>query len=215
MRYFLDMNLPVYFCMQFGHHLEDKAKSFVKNKGKHSFLLCDYIMSRNLPRWLKRQKSILFEFNQKVQNEEYEVFSSNQSKDLFPKDKIFTTRLLQSYNKCKNKKQFIENINQIFNLLQVRITYFIRNYIDEIVVPESKIDFKLKGCLNTWLRNDSDARTIASGVQEHNNKKLTLITADKKDWTDELLKEIHNDLELLKKYASLPKIEYLQNYSQK
>ena len=32
MKYFLDMNLPIYFCMQFGDYLEEKAKSFVENK---------------------------------------------------------------------------------------------------------------------------------------------------------------------------------------
>jgi len=212
MRYFLDMNLPIYFCMQIGHSLEKKAKLFIENKNDSFFLLCDYIVNRNLPRWLKRQKIILFEFNQKIQDQGYNLFSSEQSKILFQKDKIFANRLLLSYNQSKDKKQFVENINQIFNLLQARISYFIKNYIDEVVIPESKIDFKLKSCLFTWLRNDSDVRTIASAIQEHNNKKLTIITADKKDWTNELLKEIHNDTQLSKDYPSLPKIEYLQNY---
>ncbi len=213
MRYFLDMNLPVYFCMQMGHPLEKKAKLFIRNKKDSFFLLCDYIVSRNLPRWLKRQKVVLFEFNQKIQNQAYNLFSSEQSKILFSKDKIFTNRLILNYNQSKNKKQFIENINKIFNLLQARISYFIKIYIDEVVIPESEIVFELRSCLFTWLRNDSDARTIASAIQEHKNKKLTIITADKKDWTKELLEEAHNDIELLKEYPSLPKIEYLQNYN--
>lgn len=32
MKYFLDMNLPIYFCMPFGHPLEERAKLFVDNK---------------------------------------------------------------------------------------------------------------------------------------------------------------------------------------
>jgi len=119
------------------------------------------------------------------------------------------------YNQSKNKKQFVENINQIFNLLQVRVSYFIKTYIDEVVIPESEIDLKLKRCLVTWLRNESDARTIASAIQEHKNKKLTIMTSDKKDWTKELLLEVHNDIELSKKYILLPNIEYLQNYNLK
>ena len=213
MRYFLDMNLPVYFCMQIGHPLEKKARLFVENKEDFLFLLCDYVVSRNLPRWLKRQRTVLFEFNQKIQNPDYDLFSSEQSKILFPKDKIFANRLILSYNKSKNKEQVVENINQIFNLLQARISYFIKTYIDEVVIPESKIDFKLKSCLFTWINNDSDARTIASAIQEHKNKKLIIITADKKDWTKELLEEVHNDIMLSKEYSSLPKIEYLQNYN--
>ncbi len=213
MRYFLDMNLPVYFCMQLGHPLEEKAKLFIKNKRDSSFLLCDYVVSRNLPRWLKRQKIILFEFNQKIQNKDYVLFSSGQSKILFSKDKIFTNRLVLNYNKSKNKRQFVEDINQIFNLLQVRVSYFIKVYIDEVVIPESEIDSKLKNCLSTWLGNDSDARTIASAIQEYKNKKLIIMTADKKDWTKELLEEVYNDIGLSKEYPSLPEIEYLQNYS--
>ena len=121
MRYFLDMNLPVYFCMQIKHPLEKKAKLFIENKKDSLFLLCDYIVSRNLPRWLKRQKAVLFEFNQKIQNQNHNLFSSEQSRVLFPKDKILTNRLLLIYNNSKNKEQFVENINQIFRSEERRV----------------------------------------------------------------------------------------------
>jgi len=214
MRYFLDMNLPIYFCMQLGNFLEKKAKIFVENKKEHLFLLCDYVTSVNLPKWIKRQKAILFEFNQKVQNIDYALFSSEQSKILFLQDKILTNRLILSYEKTKEKKQFIENINQIFSLLQARISYFIKKYIDTIVIPISEINFELKSCLFTWLDapNDSDAKTIASAIQEHNHNKLIIITSDKRDWTKELLEEVHNNSKLKKEYPSLPRIEYLQDY---
>jgi hypothetical protein len=213
MRYFLDMNLPIYFCLQIGNNLEEKAKNFVENKKDHIFLLCDYIASINLPKWLKRQKVILFEFNQKIQNKDYVLFSSEQSEVLFPQDKILTNRLVLNYNDAENKKKFVENTNQIFNLLQARVSYFIKKYIDKIVILHSEINFELKSCLFTWLTpNDSDARTIASAVQEHNNERLTIITSDKQHWTKELLEEVHNDSRLLKKYPLLPKIEYLQDY---
>jgi len=213
MRYFLDMNLPVYFCMQIGHPLEKKAKLFIENKNDCFFLLCDYIVSRNIPKWLKRQSIILFEFNQKIQDPDYNFFSSEQSKILFPKDKIFINKLFIRYNQSKNKEQFVENINQIFNLLQARIYHFIKIYIDEVVIPESEIVFELKSCLFTYLTpNDSDARTIASAIQEHKRKELKIITTDKKHWTKELLEEVHNIPSLKKEYPKLPKIEYLQDY---
>ena len=31
-------------------------------------------------------------------------------------------------------KKFIEDVNNIFNLLQARINYFIKNYIDTVVI---------------------------------------------------------------------------------
>jgi len=214
MKYFLDMNLPIYFCMQFGDYLEEKAKSFVENKKEHLFLLCDYIVSINLPKWLKRQKAILFEFNQKNLDINYTLFSSEQSKILFPQDKILTKRLVLNYETTRDKKQFVENVNQIFNLLKARIFYFIKKYVDKIVVPDSEINFELKSCLFTWLTpNESDAKTIASAVQEHKNNKLIIITSDKKHWTKELLEVIHNNITLRKEYPDLPKIEYLQDYT--
>ena len=212
MRYFLDMNIPIYYCMQFGHPLEEKTEKFVGLKDKNIFLLCDYIYSRNLPRWLKRQKIILLEFNQKTQNSSYILFSSDGAKDLFPKDKQLVKKLVLMYNLSKDREKFNNKINEIFNLLNNKVANFIKKYIDEIVIPEKEIDSRLKICLNTWLRNDSDARTIASGIQEHQNKKLVLITADRKDWTKELLEEIHNDIALSKRFSSLPEIKYLQNF---
>jgi len=212
MRYFLDMNLPIYFCMQIGNPLEEKTKLFIKNKGNNSYLLCDYIVKKNLPKWLSRQQIILFEFNQKIKNKDYLLFSTEQSKILLSKDKILIERLILNYDKSKDKTKFIEAVNEIFNLLPARINYFIKVYIDEIVIPELEIDFKLKSCLFTWLNpNDSDANTIASAIQEHNKKELKIMTADKKDWKKELLEEVHEDLFLKKGYPKLPKIEYLQD----
>jgi len=212
MRYFLDMNIPVYYCMQIGAPLEEKAKQFIKNKKNNTYLLCDYVLNRNLPRWLKRQQIILFEFNQKIKNKDYQLFSNDQSKNLFPKDKIFTERLILNYNKSEDKNNFVKIVNEVFNLLQARINYFIKKYIDEIVIPESEIDFNLKSCLFTWLDgNDSDAKTIASAIQEHNKKELNIMTADKRDWKKELLEEVHNDIFLKKKYPKLPRIDYLQD----
>lgn len=214
MRYFLDMNIPIYFCLQLGNPLEEKAKIFVENKKENLFLLCDYIVSINIPKWLKRQKTILFEFNQKVQDANYPLFSSEQSKVLFPQDKILINRLILNYENANDKNKFIEDTNQIFNLIQARVSYFIRKYINNVVIPNSEINFELKSCLFTWLSpNDSDARTIASAVQEHKNSKLIIITSDKKHWTKELLEEIHHNPSLLKEYPSLPKIEYLQDYN--
>ena len=212
MRYFLDMNIPIYFCMQFGDPLEKKAKIFIQNKNNHIYLLCSYIASRNLPRWLKRQSVILFEFNQKAQNKNYTLFSSEQSSFLFPKDKIFVNKLILNYNNYKDKDEFVENVNDILNLLQSRVTYFIKTYIDEVVIPESDIDPNLKSwLLNGLNNNESDARTIASAIQEHNHHELIIITSDKKDWKKEVLETVYDDIPLGKKYPKIPEIEYLQN----
>jgi hypothetical protein len=210
MRFFLDMNIPIFFCLELGNPLEEKAKKFVESKRENSFLFCHYILDINLPKWLKRQQVILFEFNQKVQNSEYTLFSSEQSIELFPKDKMIIERLVKGYLASKNKDNFKQRINEVYILLGARINYFIKKYIDEIVIPE--VDQELKSCLLDWLNlNDSDAKTIASAIQENNEKELEIMTADKKDWKKEILEEIHNHPKLKKKYPKLPKINYLQD----
>jgi hypothetical protein len=213
MRYFLDMNIPIYYCVELGHPLEKKAKKFINSKNTNLFLLCDYIKTLNLPNWIKRQKAILFEFNQKINNSGYILFSCQLSKELLSQDKIVVNRLLANYENSNDKEIFKEKVNDVFNLIQARVNHFIKNYIDEIVVPISEIDPDLRSCLFTWLNpNDSDARTIASAIQEHNQKEIRAMTADKKDWKREILEEVHNDLKLKKKYPKLPQIDYLQDF---
>src|SRR3989339_515654 len=184
------------------------AEEFIDNDKKQLF---EQIRELNY-NFKEMNYKIYIEFNQKVKNKGYLLFSTEQSKILLSKDKILIERLILNYDKSKNKTKFIEAVNEIFNLLPARINYFIKVYIDEIVIPELEIDFKLKSCLFTWLNpNDSDANTIASAIQEHNKKELKIMTADKKDWKKELLEEVHEDLFLKKGYPKLPKIEYLQD----
>jgi hypothetical protein len=218
MRYFLDMNLPIYFCFNTGHPLEINAKRFVESKKDNAFLLCDYIKSNNLPKWLKRQDAILFEFNQKVQNQDYELFKGEQASILFPQDKQTVNNLIAKYNLSKEKEVFRDRINRVYGLISFRIKKFIQDYIDEIVIPEKEIDFELKNCLLIYIdigasrKNDSDAKTLASAIQEHKNRKICIITSDKKHWTKDLFEwAVPTGSELSKKYPSFPEIKYLQN----
>ncbi|MBT4376471.1 hypothetical protein HOD29_03790 [archaeon] len=209
MNWFLDMNLIVYYSLEMGHPLEEKARLFLKKKGNSKFFLCEYIQKENLPRWLKRQEEILRMFNASVSGQqigESEIY-------LFGKDKIFLNRLILMHKNSKDKEKFKLNINKIFSFVNIKSKLFLEKYIDKFVIPIKDIHFELFSSLNTYLQNISDAKTIASGIQEHQGNKLTLITADKKDWTKELIEEVHNDIVLSKKYVSLPKVEYLQNFN--
>ncbi|MCH8945353.1 MAG: hypothetical protein IIA85_00325 [Nanoarchaeota archaeon] len=210
MNWFLDMNIIVYYSLEMDHSLEKKARIFVKNKGHSKFILCEYIQKDNLPKWLKRQEEILRRFNLNIsgqQIEESKVY-------LFGKDKIFLNRLILMYENSKDKNKFKINLNKIFNFLRIKIKLFLEKYIDKFVIPIKDIDPELQSSLNTYLQNISDAKTIASGIQEHQENKLILITADKKDWNKENLEwSIPPTSNLEKNYPSLPKIEYLQNFN--
>lgn len=212
MRWFLDMNIIIYFCLELGHPLEEKTKLFVKKKGNSKFLLCEYIQKQNLPKWIKRQEEILKRFNVMVLGQQIK----GDPVYLFNKDKIFLNRLILIYKNSKDKERFRINTNKIFSLIKIKVRLFLEKYIDEFIIPE--IDFELKSHLLSFLnlgsaiKNDSDAKTIASAIQAHKEKPLTIITADKKDWTKDLLEEVHYHIDLKKKYSSLPKIKYIQDF---
>ncbi len=207
MRWFLDMNLIVYYSFRTGHYLEEKARLFVKKKENSKFLICEYIQKNDIPKWTKRQEEILKRFNAKSAGQKYK----DDQMYLFKKDKISLNRLILMYEKSKNKESYKMKINKIFSLIKVNVIIFLEKYIDEFVIPINDIDRKLWSSLNTYLQNISDAKTIASAIQEHKRKELKIITADKKDWKRELLEEVYNNIFLRKEYPRLPKIEYLQN----
>jgi len=219
MRWFLDMCIVLYYAGEGDRpDFNKKTRKFVERKKEDSFLLCYYIKEINLPKWLERQKIILKEIAKKLSDKSYTLYSSSESLKLTDRDKKKLIKLLVLSQNIANTEEKISKITRIFFELERRINYFLKNYIDETVVPVSDIDFKLKSCLFTWLAlenpgnpNDSDAKTLASAIQEHNKKELKIITADKKDWNKELLEEVHNDIVLNKKYPKLPEIKHLQN----
>lgn len=213
MRWFLDMCIILYFIGEGDKtDLIKKAKEFAKNKKENQFIVCYYIKEINLPKWIKRQKILFREFIKQIKNENYVPYSSEESKQLYERDKREIIKLKTTINKFQNKKEILIKFEKTINEMERRITNFLKKYVDEYVIAVSEIDFELKSCLFTWLApNDSDAKTITSGVQEHNKKELIMVTADKKDWNKELLEEVHNDIYLKKKYPKLPEIKYLQN----
>lgn len=185
-----------------------KTRNFINDKKENSFLLCFYVKDENIPKWIERQKILLREFVKQT-DKDYDPYSSEESRKLTPRDKKKISKLNRS---PENREEIIRRTINTTNEIERGINSFIESKIDEFVTPVSEIDPDLKGHLFTWLKsNDSDAKTIASAVQEHNRKELKILTADKKDWRKELLDEIHNDFELKKKYPKLPVIKYSQN----
>lgn len=213
MRWFLDMCIILYYIGEGDkQYLIQKSKDFVNKKGEDSFLLCYYIKDSNLPKWLERQRILFRELLKQIKDNTYVPYNSDESKILYDRDKNKITKLLVFFRNTHDKKEIFTKLEKINQEIEIRINLFIETYIDNIVIPISDIDFKLKSCLFTWLTpNDSDAKTIASAIQEHNKKELKIITADKKDWNKELLEEVHNNIQLKKKYPKLPEIKYLQS----
>jgi len=217
MRWFLDM------CIILGYINEgdnptiiNKTVTFVNQKKDNKFVLCYYIKEENIPKWLNRKRIIFREILRQVKDTSYKPYSDSECAYLWPKDKNQVLKLTALANTFQDKSQIIESFENVYQEIERRIKEFIDKKVDEFVIPVKDIHFDLKSHLMSFLnlgesiKNDSDAKTLASAVQEHNKKEIVIITADKKDWNKELLDEIHNHFDLKKKYPKIPEIKYIQ-----
>jgi hypothetical protein len=212
MRYFLDMSLIIHYCYRIGLDIEGKVIKFIDEKGENLFLVCYYIVDENLPRWIRRMRIIFKEIKKKINNPEYELWSSQESKLLFKKDKINGEKILKRCELTKNKKEFLEIMERGWIYAETRVRIFLRDLIDEKVISINEIDPELKSALFTFLNNMSDAMTLASGIQEHNRKELILITTDKEHWTkDNLEWALPEHSAIRRKYPKIPEIKYIQH----
>ena len=212
MRWFLDMCIILNYIGEGDNKsLATKAKYFIDNKNGKIFLVCYYIKDWNIPKWLNRKRIIFREVLRQIKDLSYKPYSDEECTYLFNQDKNQILKLVELSRSVSNIEELIDKFEGAYQEIESRINSFLSENVDEFIIPIKEIDSDLKSCLFTWLAsNDSDARTIASAVQEHNNKALVILTSDKKDWTKELLENIHLDLKLKGKYKHLPEIKYLQ-----
>jgi len=213
MRWFLDMCIILGYINEGDNpRIITKTISFVNQKKEDKFVLCYYITDYNLPKWLSRKRIIFREILRQIRDSSYKPYSDEECNQLWERDKNQVLKLTSIANTFQDKTEIIKNFENVYQEIERRIKEFIEKNIDELVIPINEIDPKLRGCLFNWLTpNDSDSKTIASAIQEHNKKEVVIITADKKDWTKELLEEVHNDYNLKKVYTKLPEIRYIQN----
>jgi hypothetical protein len=213
MRWFLDMCIILGYIKEGDNQkIITKTISFVDSKKEDKFVLCYYIKEYNIPKWLSRKRIIFREILRQIKDSSYKPYSDNECTLLWDRDKNQILKLVSIANTIQDKTEIIKSFENVHQEIERRIKEFIEKNIDELVIPINEIDPKLRSCLFTWLTpNDSDSKTIASAIQEHNKKEVVIITADKKDWTKELLEEVHNDFNLKKVYEKLPEIKYVQD----
>lgn len=219
MRWFLDMCIILYYIGEGDKEiLIKKSQKFVNEKKEDKFLLCFYIKDENMPKWLNRQRILFRELiRQTSSKEDYQPYSSKECQYLYDRDKKKIIKLITYFRSLSDRKEIIKKFENAFQEIEFRIKSFLNEKIDEFVIPINEIDFELKSHLLSFLnlgnsiKNDSDAKTLASAIQEHNKNNLIILTADKSDWNEDLLEEAHYHISLKKRYSELPKINYLQD----
>lgn len=207
--FFLDMCIILHYShgVRKASVLINKSISFVEKKDKNKFLVCYYILEKDLPNYLERQRIGIQEVMKKISDSSYKIGSSGLGQRLFERDKSVFEKIYHGYVTAKDKIQYINAVNYIQSQKERRIEYFLIHLIDKKVIGLLDIDFDLKSSLFTYIQNNSDSYIIASGIQAHNQEELVLVTADKKDWTKENL-EWAMTPQLKKKYPLIPPIIY-------
>lgn len=209
MRWFLDMCIILYYVAQDNSYFHKKSFELLNQNEGNIFLVCFYIIDKDLPKYLKRQRIIIDEVLKKVRDENYIFGSSDDGSFLYDKDKQKAEKLYLQSKVIKDKRDFINKVKESQKGQELLIEYLFKTKIEK-VIPIEEIDQKLRSAIFTYLEgNISDANILASGVQEHKNKKLVLLTGDKNHWTKENLQwaiENNSDLDY-----EIPPIKYIQN----
>lgn len=213
MNWFLDMCILISYAEP-ADKFHSKAKKFINSKGADNYLVCCYILDENLPKWIKRKRIALLEIKRSLENSSYIIGTSTESNILYKEDIADTKKILNYIStKYKNSYEAYDNAKKNHDALINNLNYFIKKFIDKKVIPVEDIDFELRSSLFSYLTpNDSDAKTLASGIQYNQVENLILVTGDKNDWTEELLESaiVYHPI-LSKKYPKIPEIKYIQN----
>jgi len=198
---FLDTGILVGYAQD-----EKKFVLFVKNK-KEEFIVCYFVLERDIHSLTKRMRIIIDQVKNKIQNKDYEIDKRDlYSQDIARIDKFLSLKEIKRLTDIEFVN-FLDNFQRVF---EFRIDFFIQKLIDKRVVLVRDIDFNLKSSLFTYTQNHSDANILASGIQYHQENEIILVTADKHDWTkDNLEWAVPEHSELRKKYPKIPKIKYV------
>jgi len=212
MRWFLDMCIILYYVAQDKSYFHKKSFELLNQNEGHVFLVCFYIIDKDLPKYLKRQRIIIDEVLKKFRDETYVFGSSDDGSFLYGRDKQKAEKLYLQSRSIKDKINFINKIKESQKGQELLIEYLLKTKIEK-VVPIGEIDPQLRSAIFTYLEgNISDANILTSGIQEHKNKEVTLLTGDKEHWTkDNLEWALPEHSDLRKKYRKIPEIKYVQD----
>lgn len=212
-RFFLDMCILIFYASNTQDIKDIKTREFVKNKSDKKFLLCYYIADRDMPNWLSRQKEIIQKIKEIYSSGDYLKPDKLIINGFFQQDKNKIKKIITQLKISRDKEGFIKRYGKNIILIEKHLNYFLGKLIDEKVIPLEEIDQELKSSLLTYLEgNVSDANILASGIQEHKNKEVVLLTGDKQHWTkDNLEWAVPNHPNLNKRYKKIPEIKYVQD----
>lgn len=211
MNWFLDMCILIFYSSEDRSLASVKTLEFISKHKGGRYIVCYYVSEDNLPKWIKRQQIIVKEVIRKIKDESYVIGDSEESSFLYPKDKQKAEKLFVQFNLTSDKAAFINELQINQKKQELKLRQFIEQRAEK-VIPVSEIDIELRSNLFTYTQNMSDAKTIASGIQQHNKEGLILLTGDKKDWIKENLElAVNENSKLAERYPKIPKIVHIQD----
>jgi hypothetical protein len=209
MNWFLDMCIIIYYSSKGESIFYKKSLAFIEKHKGEKFLICKYITSNDMPKWIKRQRVIVDEAVKKIKDQSYDFETSEGWKLLYSKDKATVEKLVLASKFNSNKEEYIKLIINSQKEIELEINRVVGTLCEE-VLPIEEIDFDLKSSIYTFTKNHSDSNILASGIQLHQKRDIKIMTGDKKDWNENNLSWVFESRpDLAKKYPKIPKINYI------
>ncbi len=168
------------------------------NKKIGRFILCHFV-EQELKKRIEKRKIINKEVIEKTKNKDYDIGISTLGKELKEKDVAYAKKLYEAH-KDKDPRVISNILAKEELLFEEIIDRFLKNKVDEKVIPIEQIKIELVNTLREIINNYADCQILASALQYQKDKDIFLfVTADRADLNPNHYEYI-KDYRILKEY---------------
>lgn len=154
-----------------------KCYNFINNK-KSENIICHFVI-KELERFRSSRRIINYEVISKAKNPEYEIGSSDISKNLSKNEVNKAKQLYELLKKYPLNKISKKLIHEIINL-EIGIDKFLKFKVDKKTVPIENIEKGILSAIYDLIDNYNDCKILASAIQEQQKRPIfSFVTIDK------------------------------------
>ncbi|MFH1224869.1 MAG: hypothetical protein V1676_03620 [Candidatus Diapherotrites archaeon] len=140
---------------------------------------CFSITAHEMPKFIKRWKTMSAEIRKKLGNADYEI---KKVGNLYDRD-VGRANKIYSLRGRLGEEELNKVLLNLETIAEMRFEYLRDNMLTEIVIPLDEIDEDLRSHFQAKTGNYSDSRVIASAIQYATKYRDTiLVTTDNKDY---------------------------------
>ena len=147
-------------------------------EGTERLVISIYQEKEEIPNLFLRRQKLFMEVIKFLQNSDYPIDYS----DFTEREKISIKKLLTRITLKQESEESLNKMLEEVITLRRKVFHFIQKKVFKKVIPIVDIKGDLVSIIKRINQNKSDAKIIASAVQEHQTNNLIAFTLDKNDW---------------------------------